>query len=312
MPDQLISIIFPVFNEKDNLAKLLNELNAVTSKLGSYRFEYIFVDDCSSDQSPQILRELFAQDKRIRVVRFSRNYGSHAAISCGLNICRGDAAIILAADLQDPLDLIGRLIDEWRSGEKANIVWGVRNQRLGETSFTIFLSRLYYSIINGFTSVRMPPTGADVFLIDRKVIDAYKGISEKNASIVMTLHWLGFSQKSMVYNKQKRFKGKSHWTITKKIKVLIDSIVAFSDVPIRFISILGICTACLGFLYALFILWTFMHGSPVQGWASLMVVTLCMGGVQMVMLGVLGEYLCRTYDESRKRPRYIVDYTLDP
>ena len=311
MSNQLISIIFPVFNEQDNLIKLLEELNAVTSQLSSYCFELIFVDDCSSDQSPQILRGMFEQDKRIRVVRFSRNCGSHAAVSCGLNICRGDAAIVLAADLQDPLDLIGRLIDEWKSGEKINIVWGIRNQRLGKISFTILFSRLYYLIINGFTTVRMPPTGADVFLIDRKVIDAYKGILEKNASIFMTLYWLGFSQRSIIYNKQLRYKGQSHWTITKKIKLLIDSIVAFSDAPIRLISVLGVCTACTGFLYALFILWTFIHGSPVQGWASLMVVTLCMGGVQMIMLGVLGEYLWRTYDESRKRPKYIVEYTLD-
>lgn len=311
MSDQLISIIFPVFNEQDNLIKLLEELNAVTARLSSYRFEFIFVDDCSSDQTPQILRQMFEGDKRIRVVRFSRNCGSHAALSCGLNICRGNAAIILAADLQDPLGLVDRLIDEWRSDERTNIVWGVRNQRLGEISFTIFFSRLYYLIINGFTTVRMPPTGADVFLIDRKVIDAYKGISEKNASIIMTLYWLGFSQRSIVYNKLMRFKGNSHWTFTKKFKLLIDSIVAFSDAPIRFISILGICIASAGFLYAMFILWTFIHGSPIQGWASLMVVVLCMGGMQMIMLGVLGEYLWRTYDESRKRPNYIVEYTLD-
>ena len=170
---------------------------------------------------------------------------------------------------------------------------------------------MYYTLMNWLTSVKMPPLGADVFLADRVVIDAFKGVTEKHTSIFMTLAWLGFDQRTIYYVKKKRHFGHSKWTLDKKIKLAIDSLLAFSDIPIRYMSVLGFLTAGLGFAYALYVFWCYVNGSPVDGWSSLIVAILVVGGIQMVMLGVLGEYIWRTFDESRKRPRYVIEYILD-
>ncbi|OGX21271.1 MAG: glycosyltransferase, partial [Omnitrophica WOR_2 bacterium GWC2_45_7] len=267
------------------------------------------VDDASTDQTPEILKVLHQKDERVKMIRFARNCGSHAALSAGLHHCKGESAIVLAADLQDPPELIGRLLEAWQQGAK--IVWGARSKREGETASTTFLSKTYYRTMNWLTSVKMPPSGADVFLADRSVIEAFKQVTEKHTSIFMTLAWLGFRQTTIYYVKQARFSGRSKWTVRKKIKLTIDSLLAFSDVFVRYMSFLGFFTAVLGFIYAAHVLWTFIHGSPVEGWSSLMVAILVIGGVQMMMCGVLGEYLWRTFDESRRRPRYIIEYKIE-
>jgi len=305
----MISLIFPTYNEDGNLHELYQQIMSVIGKIRQHNFEFVFVDDCSTDNTPAILRELHGKDKRVRVVRFSRNCGSHAALAAGLEYARGDCAIVLASDLQDPPQLIERLIEEWEQGTK--IVWGARAKRLGEKTSTSFFSRLYYLMMNNLTMVRVPPLGADVFLADRAVIEAFKKVTEKHTSVFMVLAWLGFKQSTIQYVKEPRFSGKSKWTVGRKIKLTLDSLLAFSDVFIRYISVLGILTALLGFLYAAYVFWGYMHGSPVEGWSSLMVVILIIGGIQMMMLGILGEYLWRTFDESRKRPRFVVEYEID-
>ena len=306
----LVSIIFPAFNEEENLEELHQRLQATINNIREHSFEFVFVDDGSSDRTPEILQKLHEQDKRVKVVRFARNFGSHAALAAGLHFCRGDCAIVLAADLQDPPDLIERLLAEWKKGTK--IVWGARLGREGESRRTKFFSQLYYKLINWLTTVRMSALGTDVFLADRRVILAFRQVSEKHTSVFMMLSWLGFSQTTIEYVKQARYKGVSKWGVGKKIKLAIDSILAFSDIPIRYISVLGFMIALLGFLYALFIFYAYLfHGVPVQGWSSLMVVILVIGGIQMIMLGILGEYLWRSFDESRKRPRYVIEYTIE-
>jgi dolichol-phosphate mannosyltransferase len=304
----MISVIFPAYNEAETLEALYARLKDVASKLSTYHFEFIFVDDCSTDQTPEILKKLHAQDGRIKTIRFSRNFGSHTAIACGLRECQGKAAVVMAADLQDPPELISSLIDEWQKGNC--LVWGIRLQREGETIATNFLSRLYYQLMNWLTTVKMPPTGADVFLADRKVIEAFKCVTEKHTSVFMTLAWLGFKRGSITYVKQARHAGRTKWSLGKKIKLTIDSLLAFSDVPIRYMSVLGFFIAFLGFLYAGYVFWSFINGSPVEGWSSLMVAILVIGGVQMMMVGVLGEYLWRTFDEARHRPKYVIEYRV--
>lgn len=305
-----ISLVFPVYNEADNLPLLHQRLDEVCRTLPDDRFEFIFVDDCSTDSSPAVLRGLNEKDKRVKVVRFARNCGSHAALAAGLNLCRGECAIVMAADLQDPPGLIPELLEKWR--RRIKIIWGVRQSRKGETFVTKFLAGVYYRLMNWLTEVRMPPSGADVFLADRVVIDAYKQMTEKHTSVFMALAWLGFSQNSVLYVKQARHKGQSKWTLSRKFKLAVDSLLSFSDVPVRYMSVLGFLTAILGFGYALQVIWEYIFlGIPVQGWSSLIVAVLVVGGIQMMMLGVLGEYLWRTYDESRKRPRFVIEYTLE-
>jgi len=305
----MISVIFPVYNEKDNLNELYYRLAFVSSEISGQEFEFIFVDDCSSDGTSTVLKDLRNSDDRVKVVRFSKNFGSHAALRAGLQRCKGDCAIVMAADLQDPPELIGKLLAEWDKNKR--VVWGARTKREGEKASTNMLSRLYYCLINWLTDVKMPPLGADVFLVDRVAIDALKKMEEKHTSVFVSVAWLGFEQATIWYVKEARFAGKSKWTLGKKVKLAVDSMLAFSDIPIRYMSFIGVLTAISGFIYSFFIIWLRMNGSPVEGWSSIMCAILIIGGLQMVMLGVLGEYLWRTYDESRKRPKFIIDYTLD-
>lgn len=304
----MITIVLPTFNEENNITVLHKRLDAVASNLQTYHFQFLFIDDCSTDRTPQILQQLHEKDNRVRIIRFARNCGSHAAITAGLTFCRGDSAIVMAADLQDPPELIGELLEAWE--QKAQIVWGVRTKRVKETVLTKIFSRLYYFIMNRLTDVQMPPLGTDVFLADQKVIKAFREVTEKHTSVFMTLAWLGFKQASVEYIKEARYSGKSKWTLRKKIKLTIDSILAFSDIPIRYMSVLGVFTAFLGFLYAISVFWKHLNGFSVEGGPSLIAVVLLVGGVQMIMLGILGEYLWRTFDESRRRPRYILEYGL--
>jgi dolichol-phosphate mannosyltransferase len=304
----MISVIFPVYNEQANLPELYKRLDETVAKIDKQEFEFIFVDDCSTDDSPAILKRLRESDARVRIVRFARNCGSHAAIAYGLNCCRGDAAIVLAADLQDPPSLIWGLIDEWNLGFQ--LVWGLRSKREGERFLTLLCSKMYYALMNWLTNVKMAPLGSDVFLADRAVIEAFKRVTEKHTSVFMALAWLGFKQTKIEYTKDKRFAGQSKWRFGQKLKLTVDSLLAFSDVPIRYMSLFGVLTALLGFGYAGYVFWSYIHGSPVEGWSSLIVAILILGGVQMIMLGVLGEYVWRTYDESRCRPRHIVEYEI--
>lgn len=299
-----ISVIIPCFNEQGNIDEMYQRVKKVADN-NKYELECIFIDDHSSDNSPKIIKEIHQEDKRVKMLRFARNHGCHSALSAGLSVCTGDCAVVIAADLQDPPEIIPQMVQQWQMGNK--IVWAVRSKREGESFFTKLFSQMYYMTINSLTTVKMPDLGADVFLADRAAIDAYKLLPEKHTSIFMAFAWLGFQQAQITYVKEARHQGLSGWTLGKKIKLLIDSIVSFSDVPIRVMSALGFVIAFLGFLYAIHVFYNYLLGSPVEGWTSLTVFILVIGGVQMMMLGVLGEYLWRTFDESRRRPRYIIE-----
>ncbi len=305
----MISIIFPTYNEEQNLETLAKRLDSALFSIQGYRFQFIFVDDGSTDQTPEILRRWQTRDPRVKVIRLARNFGSHAALAAGLSYCTGDCAIVLAADLQDPPEMIGQLLKAWEN--KAKIVWAVRTDRRGEKALTKFFSRMYYRLMNWLTTVKMPPLGSDVFLADQIVLKAFRQVTEKHSSVFMTLAWLGFPQATITYVKEARPAGRSKWTLARKLTLTLDSFLAFSDIPIRYMSILGFLTALFGFMYAIYVFGSYLKGLPVQGWSSLIVAILVVGGIQMMMLGILGEYLWRTFDESRKRPRYIVEYTLE-
>ena len=304
----MVSIIVPAFNEQENLKTLYERLYAVARQVEKHEFEFIFIDDCSLDKTPEILKDLHREDNRVKIIRFARNCGSHAALAAGLRYCVGECAITLACDLQDPPELIVPLLAKWSEGKK--IVWAVRSKRMGESFSVKMFSRIYYGLINMFTSIKMPSLGADVFLADRVVIEAFKGMPEKHTSIYMALAWLGFPQGTIDYVKESRNAGRSKWTLGKKIKLILDSLLSFSDVFIRVMSIFGFLMALGGFTYALSIIFRyFAYGIPGQGWSSLIVAIFVLGGIQMMMLGLLGEYLWRTFDESRRRPQFVVEYT---
>lgn len=297
----LISIIIPIYNEEENLSILYQKLDEVAVQ-SAYDFEFIFIDDGSSDGSLRIIRELSTKDNRIKALSLSRNFGSHSACLAGLMYSNGDVCTFISADLQDPPELIHRLINEWRSGYE--VVIGVREWKKDSGRY---FQRSYYKLVRKFALKNMPESGTDVFLIDRKVVNAVISMGEKNTSIFGLILWSGFSQKVVYYKKGARYKGASKWTLGKKIKLFIDTFVSFSYYPLRVMSFLGITISFTGFIYALIVIAArLFYSKTIEGWTSLMVVLLLVSGVQMILLGVLGEYLWRNFDESRKRPPFIV------
>ncbi|HVW21316.1 MAG TPA: glycosyltransferase family 2 protein [Opitutaceae bacterium] len=306
----LISLVVAAYNEEANLSLLYERVCALDWAGLGLEPELLFVDDHSSDRTPEIIAALARRDRRVKALRFSRNFGSHKAFAAGLEACSGEAAVVLAADLQDPPETIPELVAKWRAG--ARVVWAVRDAREGESAATRLLSRLYYWLMRRFADVRPPPQGADFLLLDRQVIDALKAAPEKHTSLLALIQWVGFNQQQITYVKAARQHGRSKWTLRKKFKLAVDSFVSFSYAPVRAMSVVGLGFACAGFLYALLIVGrSLFQQVPVQGWASLMCVLLIVSGVQLVMLGVLGEYLWRAFDESRGRPRYIVEQRIN-
>jgi glycosyltransferase involved in cell wall biosynthesis len=299
-----LSVVTPFLNEQGNLPLFRERLLVALEKLDA-SWELVLVDDHSDDDSPRFAKEWAALDPRVRYLRLSRTSGSHAAWSAGLASSRGTAVIMMAADLQDPPEAIGRLLAEWRQGY--HVVWASRADRQGESWLTKAFSACYYRAMRKLALPNMPRKGADFLLMDRRVVDAYNSIPEKNTSFFGIILWLGFRQTCIEYVKQPRHAGKSKWTLSKKIKLFIDSLVSFSYAPIRLMSVLGVVVSVLGMLYACFVVVHALQGRAVEGWSSLIVVALVLGGFQLLMLGILGEYLWRTYDESRGRPRYLIE-----
>jgi dolichol-phosphate mannosyltransferase len=299
-----LSVVTPAYNEERNLPVLYGRLCAVLNR-PDVDWEWIVIDDHSKDETFSVLSEISARDNRVRGVRFSRNFGSHAALTCALEQAKGDSAVVIAADLQDPPEIVPLLLERWKLG--AQVVWATREKREGEKALTIGLARLYYFLMRNVVGMReIAETGADFFLIDRRVIDAYLSFREKNVSMFALIAWIGFRQETIGYKKQARLHG---LTMAKKIKLAIDSIAAFSFLPVRFMSWLGIVTSFTGFVYATFIIYNTFSGHPAEGWSSLMVALMVIGGLQMLMMGILGEYLWRALDEARQRPRYTIEAT---
>ena len=302
----LLSIVTPTYNEEQNLPVLYEELKkSLLPVEDRYRWEWIMVDDHSVDNGYQVFREWAAQDDRLKGVRLSRNCGAHDAVKAGLQECTGDFAVVMAADLQDPPAVIPQLLEEQEKGSQ--IVWAVRSQRKGVKISTLVFSRLYYWMMRRFLGVQLPPMGADFFLIERLVIEGFLQFKEHNVDIHTVLCSMGFRQSYIPCVKEARLHGTSGWTFSRKLKVVVDSITAFTFAPIRAMVYVGFLTALLGFSYGALIVTRYFHGTPVQGWSSLMVVILFLGGMQMCMLGTLGEYTWRTLDESRARPRYFIE-----
>jgi dolichol-phosphate mannosyltransferase len=302
----LISIVTPAFNEADNLRELHDRLQAVLNPLG-VEWEWVVVDDHSTDGTWSLLRTLADEDPHVVAIRFSRNFGSHQAMSCAMQHAAGRCAVIMAADLQDPPETLPVLMDHWRAGNE--VVWAVRQEREGASVSTRLFAALYYWLMRRLALPNMPAQGADFLLMDRKVIDAYNSIGEKNTSLLATILWMGFGQTSVEYVKRARHAGRTKWTLAKKLKLLVDSVVSFSYAPIRAMSYAGLAMAALGFAYAASVLIGRALGWVVAGtgFAALITVLLVGQGMILTTLGVLGEYLWRTFDEARGRPRYIVD-----
>ncbi|GAB4422259.1 MAG: glycosyltransferase family 2 protein [Anaerolineales bacterium] len=303
---KIISIVVPVYYNEMNLPDTIPQLMELQDSLASYHLELVFVDDGSGDRSLSVLLDYRDQyPKHLKIVKLTRNFGSMAAIQAGLTVATGDCVGIIAADLQDPPELFIDMIRHWEAGKKA--IFAVRAKR-EESATQRFFSSIYYALVRRFAVSDYPTGGFDFLLIDRQIANDVNKIHEKNTNLMTLIFWLGYEAVMLPYTRRKRDKGKSRWTFSKKVKLFIDTFISFSYFPIRLFSSLGIIYAILSFGYGFFIFISWLlYDIPVQGWVPMMLVLTFTAGLQMTLLGVLGEYLWRTLDEARARPMYVID-----
>ena len=303
---KLFSIVIPVYYNELNLPDTIPQLVSLGDKIPEYKLELIFVDDGSGDHSFEILRDYQAiYPNNITVIKLARNFGSMSAIQAGFTAACGDCVGMISADLQDPPELFLEMLQYWEKGNKA--IFAVRQDR-EEPFLSKFFSNTYYSLVRKIALSEYPNGGFDFFLVDRQIIEELNRIQEKNTNIMTLIYWLGFKPIMIPYVRRNREKGISRWTMAKKIKLFVDTFVAFSYYPIRALSLIGLLVAVGSFFYGIFILlYWLLFGIPVQGYVPIMLVITFTSGIQMTMLGVLGEYLWRTLDEVRRRPPFVID-----
>lgn len=310
MKGPLVSVVVPVYQNAGSLRDLFARLDSAAAARPGETFEFVFVDDASTDGSRDILRQMARSDARVRVVLLSRNFGSWSAILAGLAEARGAAAVMIAADLQDPPELIPEMVDRWRAGRK--VVLAARRSRADPLLTRVFAD-LFYRAFRRVALPAMPRHGFDFFLLDRQVVGELLAAGESNTNLPALIVWLGHDPVVLPYDRQAREGryGPSAWSLARRVTYFVDSFVAFSSLPLRAASTVGVVMAALGAAYAVVLAYLRVaRGAPVDGWTSLMVALLVVSGVQMVMIGVLGEYLWRTLEESRRRPRFVVDEVI--
>jgi glycosyltransferase involved in cell wall biosynthesis len=298
-----ISFVIPVYRNEGSILPTYNKIKELfidTKK----KYQFVFINDGSDDNSLNELQSVFISDKsNIKVISFSRNFGQVSAVIAGFKEVSGDAVIMMSADLQEPIELIGQMIQKWESGSEIVIC----NRIDREDSYLANLTSSFFYKLMKSVNPKMPRGGFDFLLLDRKALDVFNSIDERNRFIQGDILWLGFALTFIPYKRLKRTIGKSQWTLKKKMKYFIDGFLTTSYTPIRIMSLIGLITAFGGFLYALVILYyKLFKDLPFDGWAPIMILILIIGGLIMLMLGIIGEYIWRTYDETRKRPIYII------
>lgn len=299
-----LSIVVPVYYNEDTLQMLYEDMKRkILGQIGDY--EIVFVDDGSGDASWEIMNRIRETDSRVQCIKLSRNFGEHAAILAGLSQCSGDCAVTKQADLQEDSRIILEMYDSWKKGNK--VVLAVRAER-DENPIKKFFANMYYAIVRKFIDKNMPQGGCDCYLLDRQVIRVLELLDEKNSSLTLQVLWVGFRTDKIYFHRKDREVGKSRWTLSKKIKLVVDSMMSFSYFPIRLMTTTGVLFAVFAVILGTgVIVERFTIGTPIAGWASLMCVVLFSSGLILLMMGMLGEYIWRTLDASRNRPPFIID-----
>ena len=299
----MYSIIIPVYNEELVVAESHRRLKAVMDKTGE-DYELLFVNDGSRDKTVEILRDIIKEDPHTRLLDFSRNFGHQTAISAGMDYASGDAVVVIDADLQDPPEAILDMIAKWKEGYQ--VVYGKRLQRKGETVFKKLTAKLFYRILRFMTDVDIPVDTGDFRLLDRKVCDVMRSLTEKNRYVRGLVSWVGFNQTAVEYVRDERFAGETKYPLKKMLKFATDGIISFSFKPLKFAEYLGVGISALSFIYLIVVIIQKLIGHTVEGWASILAVSLFFNGVILFMLGIIGEYIGRIYDEAKNRPLYIL------
>jgi len=299
-----LSVVVPVYCNEGSLLELYGRLEATLAS-STASWEVVFVNDGSTDGSAAVLDQLLAQHRNVRVVNLSRNFGAIPAVTAGMAQARGRAVAVISADLQEPPELLPRLLDSWRSGDR--VVLATRRSRADPWTTRLFAA-IFYFLFRSLVSKDMPKGGFDFFLLDRKVVQAVLASSEKNSNLSAMILWLGFQRTVVEYDRVARRHGRSKWTFAKKLKLVYDSLFSFSYVPLRIVTGFGLLGMVLSVGYGLTVLvYRVRHPGEPPGWASLMVVTLFFDGVLLASLGVVGEYVWRSLDAARGRPPFVID-----
>ena len=305
----VLSIAVPLYNEADNVGPLLDRLAIVAERLrAQFEIEVVLVNDGSSDGTLQAIRSEMQRRSSIVLVNLSRNFGHQLAATAGLEIARGDAIVLMDGDLQDPPELIETFVQKWREGY--DVVYAVRRSRRGESRFKLFTARAFYRIIKRLTKVSIPLDAGDFRLMSRRVVEALRRSPERHRFLRGMVSWVGFNQTAVEYDRDVRHAGTTKYPVTKMLRFAMDGITSFSDIPLRFASYFGFAVSAIAFVYALvvigFKLFSLKPPGYTPGWASTIVAVLFLGGVQLMSLGILGEYLGRVYDEVKGRPLYLI------
>lgn len=299
------SIIVPLYNEELVIEETYKRLTEVMARTGE-PYELVFVNDGSRDKTEQLAKQIIDKDKHVCLINFSRNFGHQTAISAGMDNARGQAVVVIDADLQDPPEVILQMIEKWKEGY--DVVYGKRLARKGETVFKKVTAKVFYRFLSSLTNIDIPTDTGDFRLIDRKVCDAMKTIKEKNRYIRGLVSWVGFKQTSVEYVREERFAGETKYPLKKMLKFASDAVTSFSDKPLRIAAYLGNTISIVSFLYLLYVVIRKLTvGDFGEGWASIVAISLFFNGIILVVLGIIGEYIGRIYDECKNRPLYIID-----
>jgi dolichol-phosphate mannosyltransferase len=305
-----LSVVVPLFNEELVIRPMYERLTHVLES-DHLDYEIIMINDGSRDGTPFIARELCRKDKRLKLISFSRNFGHQIAITAGMDKALGQVVVIIDADLQDPPEVISEMIKKWQQGYQ--VVYGVRKKRNGETVFKLLTAALFYRILRKITPVDIPLDTGDFRLMDKKVVEQLNRMRERSRFIRGMVSWVGFKQVKVEYVRESRFRGETKFPFRRMLKFAIDGILAFSQLPLKFSSILGLFCATISFVLIIYgVMEKFLYAqTTVQGWTSIFVASLFLGGVQLLSIGILGEYLGRIFEEIKGRPLYITEEEIN-
>jgi glycosyltransferase involved in cell wall biosynthesis len=297
----LLSVVAPVYNEEQLIEAFVQRALAAVA---GYAFELVLVDDGSSDATPQLLDRLADNDPRVRVIHLSRNFGHQAALTAGLEHAAGDVVAMIDADLQDPPELIPRMIEQWQQG--SDVVYAVRRRRDGETAFKLATASWFYKLFDKLAQVDLEPNSGDFRLLDRSALNALLSMTERSRFLRGMTVWVGFTQTAVAYERDARHAGETKYTLRKMLRFSLDAIASFSHLPLQLATYVGLLSAGVAFVAIPVVLGLRLAGSYLPGFGSLTIAILLLGGIQLIALGVIGEYVGRIYDEVKHRPLYIV------
>ena len=306
-----ISVVIPMYYEEEVAEECYKRMTGVLKGIENYEYEIIFVNDGSKDKTLSILERIANEDKNVKVISFSRNFGHQCAVTAGLQYVTGDAIVIIDADLQDPPELIPEMLKLWEDGNE--VIYGKRKTREGESKFKLLTAKMFYNTLNALSDVDIPKDTGDFRLVDRKVVDVINSLPEHNKFLRGLFSWVGFEQKAFEYERKERFAGKTKYPLKKMLKLASDGIISFSTKPLKIVEGLGIFSILMSFVILIYSLlsYAFSWNNLTAGWTSIMVTLTFLGGSILVSLGMIGEYIARIYDESKGRPQYIIDKKIN-